>query len=206
VNISGSYGSIVFAGNASTVGGAINAYGNLAINATVADTLAFTDNSSLGNGGAVTASDISINGSYGNILFASNTASGGAIGGAIKGSLTTISATVAGTLAFTNNTAGNGGAIGANFDFILNGSYGAMLFASNTTSGQGGAITSNGGRITIGAIVADTLAFTDNYSSGYGGALAASMASPSAAATAAFFLPATRRQTVWVAGFAVGET
>lgn len=112
----------------------------------------------------------SITGSFGSLVFDSNTATetvttspgGGAIN-ASKNNLL-IDATVSGALAFTNNktNGGTGGAIVgyANGSVVIRGTYGSILF-DNNRAGMGGGI-STGGIVTFDATTSGTFTASNN--------------------------------------------
>ncbi|WP_342750569.1 autotransporter-associated beta strand repeat-containing protein [Termitidicoccus mucosus] len=171
----GSYGSVTFANNkTNSSGGAIAAgNGSIFIGPLVSGTLSFSGNSSQGGGAISAGNAMGISGSYGAIVFGSNSSNGGNGGAILAGGNVTISATAAGALAFTGNTSNSngGGAIYSSGGVVsFGGAYGSLLATGNNAGGGSGGGAFYGAQgVILNALVGGTLLLASNTSGNGGG-------------------------------------
>ncbi|OAM87242.1 hypothetical protein AW736_24755, partial [Termitidicoccus mucosus] len=170
-------GGIHIDGNTSgTSGGALFGNGAITINSAAAGTLSVTNNASNGGGALTSGASITIGGSYGDILIASNTArvAGGGAFAASLGSIAVDTLTSGSLVIRDNYTALTGGAFtagGAASAITIGGTYGAIAISSNTASGAGAFRAANGASLVIDA-VADSFEIVQNTASGGVGGVA----------------------------------
>jgi len=185
MTVLGSYDAITVTDNQSVRdgGGAWGAGNNMLIQTATQGTLEFSRNSSKTSGGALLGyyANMTLSGTYGNILVDSNSVTGttgtgaaGSWGGAFfTEKALTIDPDVAGDLTFTNNRSGsNGGALasGLTGSVTLAGSSARLILSGNSAanSGLGGAVYTPGALTVSGDH--PNLIVRDNSSSVRGGA------------------------------------